>query len=108
MMSEQQMNYERLESPSGDFGESGDGLASPSSVFGRQLAGAASGGAPTTAQRLALALVSLGMLMGMTFGLVSIAVATNEASWLIFPVLLVLTVFSAAAVIINIVFNRAI
>jgi hypothetical protein len=101
------MNDERLGSPYGDFGDAGLGQASPYSLSGQQIS-AAPDRAPTTAQRLALALVLLGMLMGMTFGLVSIAVATNEASWLIFPVLLVLTVFSAAAVIINVVFHRAI
>jgi uncharacterized membrane protein len=107
MMPEQQMSYERPGSSYGDFGDGGFGQAAPFSLSEQKLSVTASGLAPTTTQRLALALVSLGMLMGMTFGLVSIAVAAHEASWLIFPILCVLAVFSAVAVSINIVFNRA-
>lgn len=57
-------------------------------------------------QRLALAIVSLVMIMIMTFGLVGISVATQAAGWVVFPILFILVLFTAAAVIINIVFNR--
>ena len=60
----------------------------------------------TAGQRLALAIVSLGMIMAMTFGLTGIAVATHADGWIVFPILFILVLFTAAAVIINIVFNR--
>lgn len=60
----------------------------------------------TAGQRLTLAIVSLVMIMIMTFGLVGIAVATQAAGWVVFPILFVLALFTAAVVIINIVFNR--
>ncbi len=60
----------------------------------------------TTGQRLALAIVSLAMIMIMTFGLIGIAIATQAAGWIVFPILFILILFTAAAVIINIAFNR--
>lgn len=57
-------------------------------------------------QRLALAIASLVMIMIMTFGLVGIAIATHPDSWVVFPILFILVLFTVAAVIINIVFNR--
>ena len=60
----------------------------------------------TAGQRLALAIVSLAMIMIMTFGLTGIAVATHADRWVVLPILFILVLFTAAAVIINIVFNR--
>jgi hypothetical protein len=60
----------------------------------------------TAAQRLILALASLVMIMIMTFGLIWTAIATHAPLWVILPILLVLGMFTTAAVIINIVFNR--
>lgn len=60
----------------------------------------------TSGQRLALAIVSLSMIMAMTFGLIGIAIATQAAGWIVFPILFILVLFTAAAVIINIAFNR--
>ena len=60
----------------------------------------------TAGQRLALAIVSLAMIMVMTFGLVGIAVASHPEGWVALPILFILVLFTAAAVIINIVFNR--
>jgi len=57
-------------------------------------------------QRLALAIASLIIVMLLAFGLVGIAVATHAASWIVFLILLVVVLFTSAAVIINIVFNR--
>jgi hypothetical protein len=51
--------------------------ASPSSSAGQKLIREASGQAPTAVQRLALALVSLGMLMGMTILLTIMAAKTS-------------------------------
>src|ERR1700724_2381351 len=49
-------------------------------------------------QRLALAIASLVMIMIMTFGLVGISVATQAAGWVVFPILFILVLFTAAAV----------
>ena len=56
-------------------------------------------------QRLALAIASLVMFLILTFGLVRIAVATHPESWVVFPILFILVLFTVAAVIINVVFN---
>jgi hypothetical protein len=105
-MSQQEMNYGKPGPSYGYEGEAGFEYPSPYSMSEQKLSGQSSGQAPTAGQRLTLALVSLGMLMGMTFGLVMTAVGTHAPSWVVFPILPVLTLFSAAAVIINIVFNR--
>src|SRR5579864_9788168 len=52
----------------------------------------------TAGQRLALAIVSLVMFMIMTFGLIGIAIATNAAGWIVFPILFILVLFTVAAV----------
>ncbi len=80
--------------------------ASPSSSAGQKLVREAPGQAPTAVQRLALALVSLGMLMGTTILLTIVAAKANAPSWMAFPLLFVLTLF--AVVSINVVFNRRI
>ena len=60
----------------------------------------------TAGQRLTLAIVSLGMFLFLTFGLVGIAVASHPDGWVVFPILFILVLYTVAAVIINIVFNR--
>jgi len=60
----------------------------------------------TSGQRLTLAIASLVMIMIMTFGLIGISIATQASSWVVFPILAILVLFTTAAVIINIVFNR--
>lgn len=60
----------------------------------------------TAGQRLALAIVSLVMFMILIFGLIGISAATQAPAWVVLPVLFILVLFSAVAVIINIVFNR--
>ena len=60
----------------------------------------------TSGQRLALAIVSLAMIMIMTFFLVGIAAVTQASPLVIAPILFILALFTTAAVIINIVFNR--
>lgn len=82
--------------------------ASPSSSSGQKLIQDALGEAPTAVQRLALALVSLGMLMGTTILLTIVAARVSASSWVAFPFLFVLTLFAAAVVSINVVFNRRI
>jgi hypothetical protein len=80
--------------------------ASPYSRAGQKLIREAPGQAPTAVQRLALALVSLGMLMGMTILLTIVAAKTGASGWVAFPLLFVLTLFTMAAISINVVFNR--
>ena len=80
--------------------------ASPSSSTGQKLVREASGQAPSVGQRLALALVSLGMLMGMSTLLTILATATRSPGWVAVPLLFVLTLFTVAVVSINVVFHR--
>ena len=76
------------------------------SMSGQKLIPDAPGQAPTVGQRLALALVSLGMLMGMSTLLTILATATRSPGWLAVPLLFVLTLFTVAVVSINVVFHR--
>jgi hypothetical protein len=82
--------------------------AFPYSSAGQKLMLGTSGQAPTAVQRLALALVSLGMLMGMSILLTIMAARVSAPGWVAFLFLFVLTLFAAATVSINVVFNRRI
>ena len=62
--------------------------------------------APTVGQRFVLALVSLGMLMGMTTLLTILATARSAPAWEVFPFLFVFSLFTAAVVGINVAFSR--
>jgi hypothetical protein len=77
-----------------------------SSSAGQKLSQDAPGQGPTVGQRFVLALVSLGMLMGMTTLLTILATARSAPAWEVFPFLFVLTLFTAAVVSINIAFSR--
>jgi hypothetical protein len=79
--------------------------SSPGS-YGEKLSGSARGNTATPGQRLALAIVSLAMLIFMTFALIGLAIATHAPDWAIFPILFILVLFYSAVVIINFVFNR--
>ena len=74
--------------------------------YGDKLSAPPFGVSLTAAQRLILALASLAMIMIMTFGLVLIAATMHADNWVVFPIVFVLLMFTTAAVIINIVFNR--
>jgi len=80
--------------------------SSSSSIRGQKLLWQDAVMHPTAGQRLALAIVSLVMFMIIIFGLVLIAVASNARPWVVLPILFILVLYSALAVIINIVFNR--
>jgi hypothetical protein len=82
--------------------------ASLYSSAGQKLIREAPGQAPTAVQRLTLALVSLSMLMGTTILLTIVAAKTGAPGWVAFPFLFVLTVFTAAVVSINVVFNHGV
>ena len=77
-----------------------------SNMYGEKLSAHAISTAATAGQRLALAIVSLGMLMALIFGLIAFAAASNAPNWAVIPILFIIVLFSAVAVIINIVFNH--
>ena len=109
-MSQQELNYDELNRDRPGFSSGvyeGEGAHRYRSYRDRDKLSAPFMRTELTAgQRLALAIVSLVMIMIMTFGLIGIAVATQAAGWVTFPILFILVLFTAAAVIINIVFNR--
>ena len=76
------------------------------SSAGHKLSQDAPGQAPSVGQRFVLALVSLGMLMGMTTLLTILATARSAPGWEVFPFLFVLTLFTAAVISINVAFSR--
>lgn len=78
------------------------------SSAGQKLIQDAPGQAPTVGQRFALALISLGMLMGMSTLLAILAIARNTPGWMAFSLLFVLTLFTSAVVSINVVFHRGV
>src|SRR5258708_40073754 len=100
------MSSARPESSYRSEGGIGFGYLAPASMSGQKLIPDAPGQAPTAGQRLALALVSLGMLMGMSTLLTILATATRAPGWVAVPLLFVLTLFMVAGVSINVVFNR--
>jgi hypothetical protein len=106
MFQQEKMSYERKGEALGFAGDTRCEEASPYSRAGQKLIREAPGQSPTAVQRLALALVSLGMLMGMTILLTIVAAKTGASGWVAFPLLFVLTLFTMAAISINVVFNR--
>ena len=105
-MSQQEMSYDRPESSYRHESDIGFGYPSPSSISEQKLLQDAPGQAPTIGQRLALALVSLGMLMGMSTLLTILATARSASGWEVFPFLFVLSLFTTAVVSINVAFSR--
>jgi hypothetical protein len=101
-------HYEAMhqERESGSPGYRGGEEFLMSSSAGQKLSQDAPGQGPTVGQRFVLALVSLGMLMGMTTLLTILATARNAPGWEVFPFLFVLTLFTAAVVSINVAFSR--
>ena len=79
---------------------------SSSSIHGQKLSWQDAVMLPTAGQRLALAIVSLAMFLILIFGLVLQAIPSSAAGWVVLPILYILILYSALAVIINIVFNR--
>ncbi len=106
MFQQEEMGYESQGTAYGSAGDTRYEEASPYSSAGQKPIREAPGQAPTAVQRLALALVSLGMLMGMSILLTILATARSAPGWVMFPFLFVLTLFTAAVISINVVFNR--
>ncbi|HAE81984.1 MAG TPA: hypothetical protein DDW33_14110 [Ktedonobacter sp.] len=108
MFQQEEMRDAWKDEPLGYAGDARYEEASLYSSAGQKLIREAPGQAPTAVQRLTLALVSLGMLMGTTILLTIVAAKTGAPGWVAFPFLFVLTVFTAAVVSINVVFNHGV
>ena len=106
MRPQQEMNYGGVGHDSPGFTYSGYEGQPVASFPGQKLSGSDRSQATTTGHRLALAIVSLGTFVLLTFGMVVMAAATNASKWVIFPMLFVLFLFSVVAITINIVFNH--
>lgn len=111
-MSQQEMNYGEFRHGTSATGYTGyegishdDDKYSPGS-YGQKLSGHTSFRTPTTGQRLALAIVSLAMLMVMTFGLIFIGIATHVTGSGVAGLIFVLVLFYVAVMMINVLFNR--
>ena len=110
-MSQQEMSHEWVslmrQEPSHGY-EGVARLEEPPSygTYGQKLSGYASGRLPSAGQRLALAIVSLGMLLFLIFGLVVLAIATNAPNWAVFPIVFIIMLFTIAVAIINVAFNH--
>lgn len=115
-MSPQQMNFDEINrdgSASYSTGYEGDPRGTDYSLgsFGQKLSGQETGKAPTTAQRLALAIVSLSMLLVLIFtelwyGARAAAFSMPYPGFVQSLLVFALLLFFAAAIVINIVFNR--
>ena len=111
-MSQQEIHSEKIypDGPQGSYsGYEGTPQHSSydNSFSGQKLSGQGIGRRASAGQRLALALVSLVLLVVVIFGLVLIAAGTNVEGWVAIPILLIIFLFGAVATIINVVFNRS-
>ena len=105
-MSQQEMDYGEISRDRSGFSYGTYEEAHRYNKYGDKLSAPPLGVSLTAAQRLILAIASLLMIMVMTFGLIWTAIATQASTWVVFPILFILLIFTTAAVIINIVFNR--
>jgi hypothetical protein len=111
-MSQQEMDYGEFRRATPGTGYTGyEGISQDddkyaTGKYGQKLADRSSFATPTTGQRLALAIVSLTMLMVMTFGLLLFGFATNVSGGGIAGLLFILGLFYAAVISVNMLFNR--
>jgi len=108
MQQEMNSHQEMPNQPRPAFVYEGEQAQNPSAyhMYGQKIVGAVSGQAPTAGQRLALAIVSLSLLIFLIFGLILFAAVSNTPNWAFVPILFIFVLFSAVATAINIVFNR--
>lgn len=108
MQQEMDMQHEPPSQPRPSFVYEGEQMqpASGHHLYGQKILGATSGQMPTAGQRLALAIVSLSLLILLIFGLVIFAALDNAPDWAVIPIVFIMLLFSAVATAINIVFNR--
>ena len=105
-MSQQEMNYEEVKRTPPGTGYTSMSYDYSTGSYGQKISDQASFKAPTTGQRLALAIVSLAMLMVMTFGLIFVGIATNICASGGTGLVFALVLFYVAVMIINVLFNR--
>lgn len=105
---QQEMSHEKP--PSSSFAYEGERFEhTPSyNVHAQKLSVPIGSQAPTAGQRLALAIVSLSLIVFLIFGLITLAIATNVPTWAVIPILFIITLFSAVTIVINIAFNHRI
>lgn len=91
-------------------GYEGEHVRNPSaySLYGQKLSMPVGSQMVGPGQRLALAIVSLCLLIFLIFGLIAFAALSNAPNWAVVPVLFIIALFSAVVAIVNIVFNRRI
>ncbi|HEV2656870.1 MAG TPA: hypothetical protein VGT82_18025 [Ktedonobacteraceae bacterium] len=110
-MSQQEIHSEKIyaDGPQGSYSgyEGTQHRSYDNNYSGQKLSGQGMGRRASAGQRLALALVSLILLVIVIFGLVLIAAGTNVEGWVAIPILLIIFLFGAVATIINVVFNRS-
>jgi hypothetical protein len=112
-MAQQEIHYQALNSSKAENNYSGYEGATPheqqqhfAGLYGQKLSGPVSSTIPTPGQRLALAIVSLAMLMAMIFGLIIVGIATNAGAGGTVGLVFVLVLFFSAVITINALFNR--
>lgn len=104
------MQHEMQHQAPPSLGYEGEQTQNPSAyhLYGQKLSMPVSSQMVGPGQRLALAIVSLCLLVFLIFGLVIFAAADNAPNWAVIPILFVIALFSVVVAIVNIVFNRRI
>lgn len=105
-MSQQEMEYDEMNRARADSSYGRYEGTHHIGLYGEKLSPPALKASPTAGQRLALAIVSLLMLLILILGLAGIAAASQASTWVIIPILFIYVLFSAVALIINVIFNR--
>src|SRR5579883_983637 len=106
IMSQQEMPYSQVSHERAGYSYSGYEGTQGHHMSAEKLSLHPERVSPTATQRLILAIASLLMLMITIFGLSAIAALSEAPDWVIVPLLLILILFAAVVVIINVVFNR--
>ena len=106
IMSQQEMNYEEVKRTPPGTGYTSMSYDYSTGSQGQKISDHASFKAPSTGQRLALAIVSLAMLMVMTLGLILLGYGLNVGASGAVAFIFVLVLFYVAVIIINVLFNR--
>jgi len=105
-MSQQEMNYGEFQHGTPGTGYTAMSYDYSTGSHGQKISDHASFKAPSTGQRLALAIVSLAMLMVMTLALLAIGIATNINGGGAAALVFIIVLFYVAVMVINVLFNR--
>jgi hypothetical protein len=106
IMSQQEMDYSEISPDRAGFSYGAYEGTYGHHMSGEKLSFSAARTSATATQRLILAIASLLMFIILTFGLVAVAAASRAEGWVVIPIMLILGLFSAVAIVINVVFNR--